>query len=160
MSGHVAANPSHQTNRETPLRFRAHVAMLCGSFGLELDPAEFTDTDRKEIPEYIALSEKISPYIVQGDLYRLARPDESNWPAFLYVKPDGSAVLLAYQIYGKINITQPAIRFQGLEATRTYKVEDKEFTGETLSNVGLRLEWQWGYPAKGGDYQSKVLFLD
>lgn len=160
MSGHVSAVPNHQTNRETPLRFRAHVAMLCGSFGLELDPADFTDADRREISQYIELSERISPYIVQGDLYRLARPDKSNWPAFLYVKPDGSAVLLAYQIHSSMNIIPPSVRLQGLDQGRVYKVDGKEYTGETLCNAGLRMEWQAAYPTRGGDYQSKVLFLD
>ena len=153
MSGHVSASPNHQTGRETPLAFRAHVAMLCGSFGLELDPNHFSVQEKKDIPGLIHLSERISPYIIQGDLYRLARPEQTNWPAFLYLKPDGSGVLLAYQIHNKINTSSPAIRLQGLEPGRTYKVDGVEYKGDTLLSAGLRFPWK-------GDYQSKVVFVD
>jgi alpha-galactosidase len=153
MSGHVSASPNHQTGRETPLEFRAHVAMLCGSFGLELDPSSFSDVEREQIPELIRLSERISPYIVQGDLYRLARPEQANWPAFLYVNPTGSGVLLAYQVYNKINTSVPAIRLYGLDRDARYVIDEQEYAGDTLMSSGLRLPWK-------GDYQSRVLFLD
>ena len=58
MSGHVSASPNHQTGRVTPLRFRAHVAMFCGSFGLEMDPNTFTENEAQEITSLIRLSEK------------------------------------------------------------------------------------------------------
>lgn len=154
MSGHVSAVPSHQTGRVTPLKFRAHVAMLCGSFGLELDPSTFTAAEREEIAKLIRLSERISPYIIKGDLYRLARPDESNWPAFLYILGD-EAVSLAFQVYNKINVSVPPIRLQGLDPPATYTIEGEEggtYRGDTLMSVGIRLGWK-------GDYQSRVMFL-
>lgn len=153
MSGHVSASPNHQTNRSTPLEFRAHVAMLCGSFGLELDPGSFDEQDKKDISALIKLSEKVSPYIIQGDLYRLLRPEDSNWPAFMYVKPDGSAVLLAYQVYNKINTSTPAVRLQGLNPNSIYAVDGREYKGDTLMSAGLRFAWK-------GDYQSKIVFID
>lgn len=154
MSGHVSASPNHQTGRETPLEFRAHVAMLCGSFGFELDPGTFTAEEKKVIPAMIKLSERISPLIVKGDLYRLARPEESNWPAFEYVGEGGREVaVLAYQVYNRINTSTPTIRLQGLEKSAVYVDEEgKEWAGETLMSVGLRLPWH-------GDYQSKVMFF-
>ena len=153
MSGHVSASPNHQTGRETPLVFRAHVAMLCGSFGLEMDPATFSDKERDQVRELIRLSERISPYIVQGDLYRLARPEQTNWPAFLYVHPNGSAVLLAYQVYNKINTSTPALRLHGLDPRARYAIDGREYAGDALMSAGLRLPWY-------GDYQSRVLFVD
>jgi alpha-galactosidase len=154
MSGHISASPNHQTNRATSLTFRAHVAMLCGSFGLELDPTSFSPEETREVPGLIKLSERISPFIVQGDLYRLVRPEESNWPAFMYVKEDGSeAVLLAYQVYNRINTAVPAVRLDGLEGDASYEVEGGEtYKGDTLMSAGLRLPWK-------GDYQSTVLFF-
>ena len=154
MSGHVSASPNHQTGRETPLEFRAHVAMMCGSFGFELDPTTFTPDELKTIPALIQLSQRISPLIVKGDLYRLARPDESNWPAFLYVSEDATeAVLLAYQIHNTINVALPAIRLDGLLPHSTYTTDDGDtYGGDTLMNAGLRLPFK-------GDYQSKVVFF-
>lgn len=154
MSGHVSASPNHQTGRETPLEFRAHVAMLCGSFGFELDPATFTPDEMKEIPALIQLSQRISPLIVKGDLYRLSRPDESNWPAFLYVSEDATeAVLLAYQIHNTINVALPAIRLDGLLPGSTYTTDGGDtYSGDTLMKAGLRLPFN-------GDYKSKVVFF-
>jgi alpha-galactosidase len=154
MSGHVSASPNHQTDRVTPLKFRAHVAMMCGSFGFELDPSIFTEEERKEIPSLIELSEKISPYIIEGDLYRLCRPEDSNWPAFLYVNKDSSkAVLFVFQVYNKINVSVPAVRLAGLRPEATYVSSQGECRGDTLMSEGLRLPWK-------GDYQSKVIFIE
>jgi alpha-galactosidase len=128
--------------------------MLCGSFGFELDPATFTPDEMKEIPALIQLSQRISPLIVKGDLYRLSRPDESNWPAFLYVSEDATeAVLLAYQIHNTINVALPAIRLDGLLPGSTYTTDGGDtYSGDTLMKAGLRLPFN-------GDYKSKVVFF-
>lgn len=155
---HVSAVPNHQTERVTPLEFRAHVAMMGGSFGFELDLNKLPEEEQAQIPKLIELSEKVNPFVINGDLYRLARPDESNWPAALYVLPDKSAAaLLAYRMASTINWHSPALKLQGLEADATYVLEevgekDVEYQGKTLMNVGLKL-------AMRGDYQSRVLLL-
>jgi alpha-galactosidase len=155
MSGHIASIPSQHSHRNTPLEFRAHVAMMCGSFGLELDPGTLSPEEQQQVREWIVISERISPLIVKGDLYRLATPEKSNWPAFMYLSQDGSrAVLLAYQLLNKINNSVPPTRFQGLVATARYTIEGGEtYTGDTLMNVGLRMAWK-------GDYCSRILFLN
>lgn len=154
MSGHIASIPSQHSHRNTPLEFRAHVAMMCGSFGLELDPDQLTDAERAQVKEWIISSERISPLIVQGDLYRLATPDKSNWPAFMYMSRSGDEiVVLAYQILNRINNAVPAVRLQGLDPKAKYVIEDGEtYTGDTLMNVGLRFAWK-------GDHNSRILFL-
>lgn len=154
MSGHIASIPSQHSHRNTPLQFRAHVAMMCGSFGLEMDPEVYTPAERDQVRDWIQLSERISPLIVRGDLYRLATPDKSNWPAFMYLSRDGSElVLLVYQILNKVNNSVPPVRLQGLEPPSQYGTDTGEiYTGDTLMNVGLRLPWK-------GDHDSRVLFL-
>jgi alpha-galactosidase len=154
MSGHVASIPSQHSHRNTPLQFRAHVAMLCGSFGLEMDPGVFTEAEKEQVREWVLLSERISPLIVRGDLYRLATPDKSNWPAFMYMSRDGSEfVLLAYQILNKVNNSVPAVRLQGLQPHAQYTTDSGEvYAGDTLMNVGIRFPWK-------GDHDSRVLFF-
>jgi alpha-galactosidase len=92
--------------------------------------------------------------IIRGDLYRLATPDKSNWPAFMYMSRDGQdLVLLAYQILNRVNNAVPAVRLQGLDPHAEYSVENGEtYTGDTLMNVGLKFAWK-------GDHNSRVLFL-
>lgn len=128
--------------------------MMCGSFGLELDPDLLTEAEKSQVKSWISLSERIAPFIVLGDLYRLATPDKSNWPAFMYLTRDGSElVLLAYQLLNRINNAVPPIHLQGLDPKARYEVEDGEtYAGDTLMNVGLRLAWK-------GDHDSRVLFV-
>lgn len=162
MTGHVSAVPNHQTGRTTPLRFRAHVAMMCGSFGFELDPKHFTDEEKESIPALIELSETVNPLILNGDLYRLSRPDLGNWPAAQFVSEDThTAVVLAFQMAHRVQLDTPPLRLQGLDAAAIYEITligDKrqvvgKLDGKSLMAEGLALRWN-------GDYQSKVIWLE
>lgn len=155
MGGHVSAVPNHQNNRVTPLSFRAHVAMMCGSFGFELDPTKFTQEEQAQIPELIALSEKINPFIIHGDLYRLALPAQSNWPAAQYVLENGKrSVVLAYQVNQGVHARPGRLRLKGLNADKVYTVTGVgRVKGAVLLNVGIDLKMK-------GDYQSQVVWVE
>ena len=158
MGAHVSAVPNHQTGRTTPLVFRAHVALMGGSFGFELDLNKLPKEEQDQIPKLVALSEKVNPLVIHGDLYRINRPDESNWPTAMFVaKNKDEAVLLAYRMQSIINWHSPPVRLQGLDPEATYELEEEgqdtvEYKGQTLMNLGLHL-------ALKGDYQSRVIFL-
>ncbi|TXT03804.1 hypothetical protein VHUM_04368 [Vanrija humicola] len=150
---HVSAVPNHITDRETPLEFRAHVAMMGGSFGLELDATKLSDQDTKQLPAILALSEKVNPYVIHGDMYRLS-PWTSSSPAVQYVLPSGDAVLFAYQLKDAHFPDQPPpIRLQGLEANADYEFDGEVYGGDELLTAG----WNWW---KEGDYQSRVVFVN
>lgn len=155
MCGHVSACPNHQTGRTLPMEFRAHVAMMCGSFGLELDPAHLQPEEKAMIPELIALAEKVNPTVLAGDMWRLTLPEESNWPAVLFISEDGSqAVLFFYQIRAKVNHAIPRVKLQGLKPQEMYLVDGKgPYSGATLMNLGLQYHF-------GTDCGSKVVFLE
>ncbi|CBF73961.1 AGLC_ASPNG Alpha-galactosidase C precursor (Melibiase) [Aspergillus nidulans FGSC A4] len=153
MGAHLSAVPNHQTGRTVPLEFRAHVAMMGGSFGLELDPA--TLQDDPDVPELIQMAEKVNPLVLNGDLYRLRLPEESQWPAALFVAEDGSqAVLFYFQLSPNVNHAAPWVRLQGLDPEASYTVDgDKTYTGATLMNLGLQYTFDT-------EYGSKVVFLE
>ena len=155
MGCHVSAVPNHGTHRTTPFEFRAHVAMMGGSFGFELNPAELSQEERDEIPKLVKLAERVNSLIVKGDQYRLAIPDESNWPAVMYLSADGSkGVLFVYQLHAALNSASPPIRLLGLDSETKYKLDSGEtLSGATLMNSGL-------YFAMVGDYQSKMIFFE
>lgn len=154
MGCHVAAVPNHQMERTTPLEFRAHVAMMGGSFGFELDLGAISAEEKAEIPKIVALSEKVNPFVIHGDLYRLNTPEESNWPSALYVDSrSGNAVLLAYQVRATIKETLPPLRLQGLDEGTEYEVDGKVWSGASLMKSGLKFQWK-------GDYQSKCVFVN
>lgn len=155
MSAHVGAVPSHVTKRTQSLKFRAHVAMMGGSFGFELDPDALDADERKEIPGLVALAEKINPVIIKGDLWRLRLPEASNHPAAIVVTPDRSqAVLFAFQMLSTTMHEIPVLRLQGLDADAKYKLnDDKVYSGATLMNGGIQIPFD-------GDYDSAVYFLE
>ncbi|KAJ9245769.1 CAZyme family GH36 [Paecilomyces variotii] len=155
MGAHISAVPNQQTGRTTPIEFRGHVAMMGGGFGLELNPEELDENDKAALPGLINLAEKISPIVLTGDMWRLSLPEESNWPAVLFISEDGSqAVLFYFQVRANINRATPWVRLQGLDAQATYSVDGVgTYSGATLMNMGLQ------FPLDG-DYGSTVVFLE
>ncbi|KAK5053982.1 hypothetical protein LTR84_001944 [Exophiala bonariae] len=155
ISAHVGAAPSHATKRTQSIEFRAHVAMMGGSFGFELDPDQLEEAERKKIPGLIALAERINPIVITGDLWRLRLPEQSSHPAAIVVSPDGSqAVLFAFQMLSTTMHEIPVLKLQGLEAGARYRLDgEKVFSGATLMNGGIQIPFD-------GDYESRVIFLE
>ncbi|KAK8062371.1 alpha-galactosidase 2 [Apiospora hydei] len=155
MGAHVSVVPNQQTGRTIPLQFRAHVALMGGSFGFELDPAELSDADRAQIPGIISLAEEINPIIVKGDLWRLNLPEDSNWPAALYLSEDGSkGVLFYFQVRSTVDQPTPYLRLQGLDPAARYTVNGTDtYSGATLMRMGLQYRFN-------GEYDSKVVLIE
>ncbi|KAI0896323.1 glycoside hydrolase family 36 protein [Annulohypoxylon nitens] len=159
MGCHVSAVPNGQTGRTTPLAFRAAVASMCGSFGLELDPSKLDQEELDAIPTLIATQQKINAIVINGDFYRLALPDQSNWPAAMFVSPElDSAALFAFQIRSALKPLPPPLKLQGLDSSAKYKVSngtwEQTWSGSTLMNTGLSLTWPQS------DYESIILTFD
>ncbi|KAF5002411.1 hypothetical protein FGRMN_423 [Fusarium graminum] len=155
MGAHLSHVPNGNTQRITSVKFRGHVAMMGGSFGVELDPSDLEPEERDQIPGLIALSETINPIVITGDFYRLALPEETRYPAGQFVSEDGKKVgLFAFQTRATINNSWPWFRLQGLDASAKYLVDKNQtISGSTLMNLGIQLSFQ-------GDYDSKVLILE
>ncbi|KAJ5812249.1 hypothetical protein N7474_008550 [Penicillium riverlandense] len=153
MCGHISAVPNHQTGRTVPLAFRAHVAMMCGSFGLELDPGEIPPEEKAAMPDLIALAEKVNPIVLAGDMWRLSLPEESNWPAVLFIFGN-QAVMFLYQLGSKVNHALPRVKLQGLGPQDLYFVDGEgPYSGAMLMSLGLQYSFSI-------DYGSKVVFLE
>lgn len=154
MGCHVSAVPNDTTKRTTTLTFRAHVAMMGGSFGFELDPTKLSRSDRAQIPDLIKLVENVNPIVINGDMWKLSLPDESNHPAAMFISPDGKqAVLFAFQMVDTPVMCQPTIRLQGLDAESMYMDDGKTmYSGATLMNHGLVFAFD-------GDHDSRLVFL-
>lgn len=155
MGCHVSACPNEQVGRTTPLEFRAHVAMMGGSFGFELAMEHMSQEERETVPSLIALSEKINPLVIHGDIYRLALPDESNTPAALYMSQAGDrGVLLVFRMFTTLRTDTGNIKLQGLQEHADYRVDGIVHRGASLMNAGMKFIWE------NKDYQSKVLMFE
>jgi alpha-galactosidase len=156
MGCHISAIPNGLTGRNVSMEYRGHVAMMCGSFGLELNPAELSPNEAAALPAIMASARRISPIVISGSFHRLAHPDKSNWPAVQFVSKDGSqAVALAFQQQYTIKPAPPPLRMAGLDPKARYvnDADNGTYSGATYMNGGLNIQ----FPRT--DYQSKMIWL-
>ncbi|KAF2726624.1 alpha-galactosidase [Polyplosphaeria fusca] len=157
MGCHVSAVPNGQTRRNISIEYRGHVAMMCGSFGLELNPSELSSEESDALPGIMALAKQVNPIVVSGSHYRLALPDNSNWPGAQFVSSDASqSVVFAFQQFATLKPAAPPLRLQGLDREARYRndLDNATYSGATYMNAGLNVAWE------GADYQSKVIWLE
>lgn len=156
MGCHVSAIPNGLTHRNISIHYRAHVALMCGSFGFELNPSDLSAEETSAIPSIMQQADKINPIVISGDFYRLRLPDESNWPAVQFVtKEKNESVVFAFQQQAMIKPTPPPLKLQGLDAKKRYwnDADNGTYSGATYMNQGLNLRWETE------DYQSRVVWL-
>lgn len=156
MACHVSAVPNGATHRNISIEYRAHVALMCGSFGFELNPSELSVEERDAIPSIVSDWEKINPIVISGSFYRIAWPSDTNWPAVQFVsKDENTAAVFAFQQMATIKPAPPPLRMQGLNATARYSSNafNGTYSGATLMNGGMNLVWEQA------DYQSRLIWL-
>jgi alpha-galactosidase len=87
-------------------------------------------------------------------MWRLQLPEDSNWPAAMFITQDGSqAVLFHFQVRGLFNAAYPRLRLRGLDAGSQYEVEGLgKFGGASLMNQGIAVDFE-------GDYDSRIMFI-
>jgi alpha-galactosidase len=157
MGCHVSAVPNGVTRRNTTIEYRAHVAMMCGSFGLELNPSELDRDEAAAVPVIMAEAARVNPVVVAGDFYRLAHPAAGNWPAVQFVSPDGrDSVVFAFQQLYAIKPAPPPLRLQGLDPAARYAndLDNSTYSGATYMNGGINIPWE------RGDYKSRLIWLE
>ncbi|GMQ49539.1 alpha-galactosidase [Vibrio sp. 10N] len=162
MSAHVAAKPSHQVLRRTPLETRFNVAAF-GNFGYQLDITQLTEQETQAVVEQIAFYKQHRQLLQFGRFYRLSSPFEGNITTWLVVNDEGSEALLGYyqklqQSSGeletiKLPALNPELAFtvrsraqysEEIETTDTLvNSELYQLYGDQLASVGLPLNNQF-----------------
>lgn len=152
MASHVSADKNHQTGRTLPLKFRFDVAMS-GRLGMEIQPKDMSEEDKKFAKRAIEAYKKIRPIVQLGDLYRLVSPyDNKGIASLMYISEDKSkATFFVYKTSHFINMIVPKVRMNGLDPDAYYKIKDltpldetkpcsldgKIFSGKLLMEEGL-----------------------
>ena len=157
MGCHISAVPNGFTHRNISIEYRGHVAMMCGSFGLELNPSELSAEEASALPSVMEEAKKINPIVISGDFYRLALPENTNWPAAQFISEDGNqSILFAFQQKYVIKPAAPPIKFQGLDPQAKYynNLDNATYSGATYMNGGINIAWAMA------DYQSKLIWLN
>lgn len=157
MSCHVSVCPNHQTGRTVPFDTRGNIASL-GAFGYELDVTKMPEEEKEKVKAQIEAYKRIDNLILNGDLYRLSSPLESNYFCVLVVSKDKSE---AY-VVGERGLCvpywsdkfYPRIRLRGLDENAFYEIEELKtvLNGSAIQSAGLSLP-------KTGDFGSWVWHL-
>ena len=122
MGAHVAAAPSHQTVRDTPLSTRFNVAAF-GCLGYELDVNKLSFAERREIKRQIVFFKLHRKALQYGTFYR-GDADREHQITWQCVDPEknsgiGGFFQTQYAPGGKVD----RLRLYGLDPMREYRVE-------------------------------------
>lgn len=170
MGAHVAAVPNHQAGRITPLATRAAVAFF-GDLGYELDPAQLTEQERRDVADQVAFYKEHRELFQRGRFLRLVSPfdGDRNETAWLVVAADSrSAVAGYYRVLNQPNPARRRLRLRGLEPGLRYRVAGwpldpyepaVERGGDELMNAGLIVGADRWEAAQQGDFWSRLFVL-
>ena len=137
------------------LKFKTDVAMM-GKMGYDIQINGLTEKELKFSQDAISNYKRLSDIIWHGDLFRLISPYDENRAVLMYVNCTKSkAVLFAYTLNSRYNQTFNRVRLQGLDTTKTYKIQEinvfpgeglnsqseiaKSYTGDYLMKIGLNI---------------------
>ncbi|WP_339303966.1 alpha-galactosidase [Paenibacillus sp. FSL H8-0317] len=153
IGAHVSAVPNHQVHRDTSLKFRGDVAMS-GNFGYELDLTKFTDAEKIQVKEQVAMYKEHRSLIQQGDLFRLRSPFQGNETSWMFVSDNRcEAIVFYFRVLAKPTPAADVLQLKGLDHSYTYEVTGESghmgsFGGDRLMQAGLII------PPLTGDYTS------
>ena len=129
------------TGRESTYDFRYRVAAF-GSYGYELDLSKYGDEDKAAFKRYSQQYRKDEALNLEGDLYRLLSPEDTDYCAYIKVSKDKKRAQLTFlELYASGLVESMVLRLKGLAADKLYKNEEtgQLLHGSTLMNVGLRI---------------------
>ena len=139
IGSHVSAVPNQQTGRSASIATRANVAYF-GTFGYELDLNELDDKEFEEVKTQIEFMKKYRELIQFGDFYRLRSPFETDQTAWMVVSEDKKKAIVGfYCMKSNVNTLPGFLRLAGLSKDTLYKMEDREYYGDELMNMGITL---------------------
>ncbi len=139
---HVGPSPNPMTGREIPMAFRVLTAFF-GHFGMEADPARFTDEETTVLTRGIALYKAHRDWMHVGQLLNLSEPGEDPDLQMLVAADGAQALLRVMRIDTPNRPLQPRIRLGGLDPDAHYSLTE-------LALVGEPIEWPLGdFPGAG-----------
>ena len=149
MSAHVTS-----WNKNTSIKFRTDVAMMC-KMGFDISLKEMNDDEMKYCQEAVANYKRLKGTILDGDLYRLVSPYDTNHSSVMYVdKAKSKSVLFAYDIHPRFGEKTFPVKLQGLDPNKKYKVQEINlmpgqkstlvtdggtFSGDFLMKIGMNV---------------------
>ena len=134
------------SGRPSTYEFRYRVASF-GSYGYELDLSKYTAEDKAQFKAFSEEYLKDELLNLEGDLYRLLSPEETDYYAHIKVSKDKKKALFTFiEMYASGLVESRMLRLKGLAPEKAYRNETtgEVLYGATLMNVGLRIGSLYG----------------
>ena len=135
-----------------PVKFRTDVAMMC-KLGFDIRIDEMKPEEQTYCREAVKNFKRLEGTILDGDMYRLMSPYESDHSAIMYVETGGKkSVLFTFDIHPRYAEQMQPLRLAGLDADKKYELKEinmlpeaksrlschgKTYSGEYLMKVGI-----------------------
>lgn len=141
-------------NRRASIKFRTDVASMC-KLGFDINLTDMPKDDLAFCKQAVANYNRLKPCILEGDMYHLVSPYESQNMAVNYVSKDKSkAVIFGYNLRPRYASAVPMVYPRGLDPDRQYTVTEtnlmpdkkssfsfngQTFSGDFLMKTGLNI---------------------
>lgn len=138
ISSHVSKCPV------TSYTAKSNIAMF-GTYGYEFNPTKLTEKEKEELKDNENRYHRIhQSVILEGDLYRLSSPFDSNYFCELSVSKDKTKALLLFANLIKEGLYYRYVRVPGLDPNKKYRnsYDNKVRTGNYYANVGMNF-YRW-----------------
>ncbi len=141
-------------NSNTSVKFRTDVTMM-GKMGFDIKLSDMSENDLTYCKEAVKNYRRLSPVIMDGDMFRLYSPYDGPHAVTQFVGTDQKAsVVFAFNTYPRWGERNNPVVLKGLDPTTRYRVReinmmpgqksnlgcnDKVYSGQYLMTVGLNL---------------------
>lgn len=128
-------------NQITSYKTKSDIAFF-GTYGYEFNPTKLNEEEKKELLENLELYHSLhKDVILNGDLYRIYSPFDSNYFSQIAVSKDKREAAFIFANLRKENNSYRFVKLKGLDAKKRYvnSLDNKVYYGDYYMNVGLNL---------------------
>ena len=132
----VKSMAAHVTSwGKQPVKFRTDVAMMC-KLGFDIRIHEMEPAEQEYCREAVKNFKRLESVILNGDMYRLTSPYESEHAAIMYVEEGGKkSVLFAFDIHPRNSDRIQPLRLSGLNPDKRYELKEINLLPGTNSRL-------------------------
>ncbi len=128
LGAHVGPSPNPWTRRRFSMAFRCFVALF-GHFGMELNPAGLSETDRDVLRRAVEVYKHFRPLIIEGRLMRF-NSDEGLDVQAVVAEDESTVLLRVLRVHEPTRPLAAPIRLPGLATDTTWTIDEIFLTGE------------------------------
>lgn len=128
-------------NRMTSYKTKSDIAFF-GTYGYEFNPLQLNEEEKKELLANLDYYHTIHQQVIlNGDLYRIYSPFDSNYFSMISVSKDKKEALFIFVNLRKENNSYRFVKLKGLDPKKKYRnsLDDEAYYGDYYIHIGLNL---------------------